>query len=308
MDANTHEAMLARLCGHLLTRPGKVKSGYSCRDLSSKLFATFRLDIERDTPSIHPTRFCHSCRKGVDRQQAASKEGKAYTSSIRIVEWSEHTDDCQVCVVRGGRPKKNQRGRSISVTTIINHIQEITADSALPSAVDKEQLTNQELTCRICLEIVICPIELTKCKALVCASCCTQWLAITQSLVCPCCYSEHLRDVTTLQPASPIVRMVLREYEEQVQANSIIDSILQSDVTKPLSPLEERLLTKLAKRSISNSEGNALRIKTGGQVCTCMYAYYVLTSTRTLIFFVIHSTATGFYASLVATGSVTRGV
>ncbi len=273
-----HKAVLAKLCrvcGHLLTRPGKMPRGYSCTDLADQLLRTFSVDVKQDTCSVNPGRFCHSCHKGVGRKEAANKEGKEFNSSTRVVDWCEHNDNCRVCFVRGGRPKKKSKpGRppsvsyttitpSVSYTTIIDHLQNLERESTLPSPVDLVTLYDQELSCRICLNKARCPIELTACQALVCASCCVEWLATSKSFACPCCYSDHLRDLSTVRLAGPILRMVLEPNEEH---HTFVASMLYSDVSKPLSPLEERILAALVKRSISQSHGNVLRVKTGGHV------------------------------------------
>ena len=52
--------------------------------------------------------------------------------------------------------------------------------------------------CPLCLEVLNSPIELVTCGAIVCSNCCCTWLNLRHELLCPCCYGDHLRDITTV--------------------------------------------------------------------------------------------------------------
>lgn len=56
----------------------------------------------------------------------------------------------------------------------------------------------------------------------------------------------------------------------QVLPQTLVDDILRQPVSVPLTPLEQKLQTNLARRSLSScsSEGGVLHMKTGGKVVT----------------------------------------
>ena len=214
---------LCRVCGQLLTRPGKVREGYPCSGYADQLKHAYDLDIKQDDGDVHPPNFCLNCRKSISRHQKAENQQREYRASTEVVLWSVHTDDCPVCArltssSKGGRPKKTSahtRGRPPCVTynTVIQHIRHITRDTSHAHSL----LTSYklELTCKICLERLTAPVELTRCRYLVCADCCCQWLAVSKTFSCPGCYGDHLRDLNTVQPASPIIHTLLREIGER---------------------------------------------------------------------------------------------
>ena len=78
--------------------------------------------------------------------------------------------------------------------------------------------------------------------------------------------------LNTVQPASAIIHTPLREVGERengsagVSEYSSVGMVLKTPASVPLTPLEEKLLTSLVRRSISQSTENVLRVKTGGQV------------------------------------------
>ena len=145
----------------------------------------------------------------------------------------------------------------------------------------------KELCCPICCEVLDCPVEVIDCQAAVCADCCFSWLEHCQSTSCPCCYSDHLQDFSTVIPASQLVLRLLGSLcvicgecmghvrlEAHVEAGCIINSnpssqnttvedLSNQSLTTPLTPVELKLQSKLAKRSLATSPDE--NIKTGGQ-------------------------------------------
>ena len=276
---------LCRVCGLQLCR-GKAKSvkGYKCSDDSLAMKNTFDIDIKGDDPDIHPTHYCHSCRNVMYFSQRAKEENKEYiTSSATPVHWEAHTpSQCSVCTRPAGsrgrlkKPRRPGRPKNVSLRTIVTHIKSISPE---PTRSITTQHVAQELICPICLEVVNQPIELTTCSSIVCAECLCSWLCTLQSLSCPCCYSEHLEDYSTIVVVQKVL-LALRQAEPSTPATSHqttspppdpLDQILQRPADSPLSPLEQELQTALVKRSLSTCDkGNVLRLKTGGQVSTRM--------------------------------------
>ncbi len=92
--------------------------------------------------------------------------------------------------------------------------------------------------CPLCLDK---PIELKGCDTLVCADCLCTRLQVSQSTSCPCCHTEHLSDLDTIQPPSKITIEVTcsecakRGYLKHHKAH--VDSMCGTNHFKPV-PLE----------------------------------------------------------------------
>ena len=71
------------------------------------------------------------------------------------------------------------------------------------------------IKCSIYLELLDDPIELVHYRSHVYCMCLCIWLEIINNLSCPCCYSNHLVDFSTLQPASPIVYSIISNNQFQ---------------------------------------------------------------------------------------------
>lgn len=140
---------------------------------------------------------------------------------------------------------------------------------------------------------------------IVCAECLCGWLQCQDSLACPCCYSDHLRDYSTIKAAviSSIgsLCVICHKCNQHVQLNlysdhsckplgmqvspqTSVDYVLQQPTTAPLTAIEVKLQTSLARRSLGSSTENVLQLKTGGKVsktiriknalsryCTCTF-------------------------------------
>ena len=57
------------------------------------------------------------------------------------------------------------------------------------------------------------PVELLNCSTLVCAECCCQWIRVSESLSCPCCYCDHLCYHDSIRPAHQIALTVLESLQ-----------------------------------------------------------------------------------------------
>ena len=230
-----------------------------------------------------------------------SKAGPYYTHKTVVFEgWCAHGDSCTVCqhyttLQRGGRPpktKKQGRPPAISSRYCIQHIRQV-APPPFTSPDLKVRVCEQhlgvsnasEFNCPICLEVLRSPIQLVTCGSVVCAEClCSK---VQDTLVCPCCSLDHLQDFTSIKTAPPLVVNVigglcivcekchnhikLKNYNshlcttspQQVLPHTSIDEILNQPLTAPLSALEQKLQTNLARRS---SDEGILQLKTGGKV------------------------------------------
>ena len=299
---------LCRVCGRSLVTK-TVKAKYPCSDYEESLKTVFGIDTTQDSPDIHPEYFCHACKNVLHR---AKTEGYQHRTEL-FTEWCEHRDgSCNVCqyydsLRRGGRPRKGQRtpGRPShnSPRYCSQNILAIAPPSFVlahhnnPSICEEHQVVDlKELYCPICCDILQSPVELVDCRAVVCAECCCSWLQHCDETSCPCCYSDHLKDFSTVRPASKLVLSLLgglcvicgeccrhvrmKDYSQHIiidggckthhnsHPKDSVEEILSRPVTTPLTSVELKLQTKLTRRSLAASpEENVLRIKTGGQVC-----------------------------------------
>ena len=57
-------------------------------------------------------------------------------------------------------------------------------------------------------------------------------------------------------------------HTRQVSSDSSVEDVLRRPLTSPLIPVEQKLQTSLARRSMSGSPEDVLQMKTGGRVCT----------------------------------------
>ena len=205
---------------------------------------------------------------------------------------------------QGGRPKKVKRmpGRppSISPRYCIDHIRDVAPPPLVPltEAITvcehHQHLSLPELMCPICSDILRCPVELVTCGSVVCAECICSWLHHKGELECPCCYNDHLREYTAIRQATALLLRLLGSlcvicsrcqshvhldvYNDHISSNctthynqvspeTIVEDVINQPLTAPLTPIEQKLQTSLARRSISGSpEESILQIKTGGRV------------------------------------------
>lgn len=296
MDHSKVLKKLCRVCGRLLVTKA-MKSKYLCGDFTDQLLTVF--GVSATDPDIHPVEFCHACRV-VLQKSASDREGYRHRTNI-FTGWCTHAEDsCGVCehyqqLLRGGRPKKMKhtpgRPPSISPRYCVQRIREV-APPLLPHAdICKTHLhlPLAELSCPICADILREPVELTTCRSVVCADCLCKWLQHHDKLTCPCCYSGHLEDYNTIQQASPLVvtllksicvicgqchnHMQMSQYQDHSQScpatrivrpHTSIDDVLHQPASAPLTPIEQKLQTSLARRSVTDE--NVLQLKTGGKV------------------------------------------
>ena len=263
----------------------------------------FGVDTTEDSPTAHPQVFCHACKIVLGKAQSEEYKHK----TVVFEGWSEHDDDsCSVCqhfesLQKGGRPKKAQhmtgRPRNDSPRYCIQHIRDIAPPAPHHADVaicENHQVVDLgELECPICCDTIQRPVELVDCCTMVCADCCCTWLEYSTNTNCPCCHGDHLRNFRSIRQASPLILSILASlcvvcgkcgdhmrqdtYSEHLVQNcssspqdspdTSIDEIMSQPLSTPLTVVEQKLQSRLAKRSLAASpEENILKIKTGGQV------------------------------------------
>ena len=186
----------------------------------------------------------------------------------------------------------------------IQAIQDIAPPAMMPSihtnatiCEEHQAVDLRELECPICCDTLQRPVELVDCCTVVSADCCCTWLEYSTSTNCPCCHGDHLCNFSSVRQASPLLLSVLASlcvvcvkcgdhmrkdtYSEHVECScqscsisssqdspdTSIDKIMNRPLSTPLTAVEQKLQSRLAKRSLAASpEENVLKIKTGGQV------------------------------------------
>ena len=299
MDHRAILEMLCRICGRTIVMKSYSTNKHSCMDYQGELHRAFGITPLSDDPTIHPVHFCHACKL------VLTKSTKLYQHRTTIFEgWCIHSEvDCTICeyysrIQRGGRPKKLKRtpGRPSynSPKYCIEHIRGVAPTSLSPpedTIVFCDIHSNSKpLECPICCSILRRPVELITCGSVICAECLCGWLQCQNSFNCPCCYSDHLQDFSTIRKPPPLVISLLESLclicnrcnchvqwkssrdhtcnHSSVTAlspNTRIEEILLQSSTTPLTGLEEKLQTSLARRSLSTEE-DVLQLKTGGKV------------------------------------------
>ena len=141
----------------------------------------------------------------------------------------------------------------------------------------QQTVVQKELHCPICCDILQSPLELVVCRAVVCAKCCCSWLTHCKNTSCPCCFGDHLQeDFSTVRPASQLLPSLLESlcvvcgecgghvrlkvYSQHVNGGcqSLLTHIhmtlaLNWLITAPLTSVELKIHSKLAKRSLAAS-------------------------------------------------------
>ena len=293
-------AKLCRVCGRASAKFGKAVRKYQCSKHQPDLETTFRIDISKDDPCLHPPSFCHPCKNIIYSTKKAIEDKKEFTPTKIIHQWEAHREvGCTMCshAPKVGRPKKivkPGRPQRISFKSAIQHIKSVAPDSH--TTMEHVVLTDllPESKCPLCLSLLDQPVELTTCESYVCAECCCTWLRSLEqqslSLSCPCCYPDHMSDygsikkppdillgvLANLQVMCRLCRLkgLLKDHSQHLKSKcqtlfsqpETISEVLNKSRDSPLSPIEEKLQTSLVRRSMSSSTSPTLQVKTKGQV------------------------------------------
>ena len=295
---------LCRVCGKRACPSKRQRSVYKCANYITDLQTTFGIKTSDDDPLIHPVNFCHGCKGTVYNFKNGKISAPTFELFDWQPHQEHECTTCTRAkeVRKGGRPAKLNIGRPAAVgrREALSHIRSIAPPTHhVPhhtqhtfSTLPQYAVTVDDLTCCLCLNVLDQPVELTSCVLVVCANCLCKWLAVCpDSLPCPCCH-RNLQNLDTIQSASSVVqkliggllvactcgsRVVLEGYSahrddgcspgsDACQTVSVQD-IMARPIDSPLSLMERELQTTLAKRSLATaSEGNIIRMKTGGQV------------------------------------------
>jgi len=99
-----------------------------------------------------------------------------------------------------------------SYRAAITHVLSIApSPPCIPNArcAHSSSLPMEDLTCPICCSTLQQPVQLKTCQSVVCCPCLVRWLQVSEDLHCPCCYSNHLSDFSTMEAAHPLLQKIL---------------------------------------------------------------------------------------------------
>ena len=106
-------------------------------------------------------------------------------------------------------------------------------------------------------------------------------------------------DMSDLKPTVSMSRLDARSTAQ----DTTVENILSQSLSTPLTPVELRLQSKLAKRSLATSpDDHILKIKTGGQVCQ-----YPNMNTQLITVHVHHNVAPHIHPSATAKSVISKG-
>lgn len=92
---------LCRLCGVKI--PINSKS-HPKENFKSAITSLYNIDIDSDSLNIHPFKICTPCRLRLTRYSQA--EDATLINFPVLHEFLPHSDNCDICYVKPGRPKK----------------------------------------------------------------------------------------------------------------------------------------------------------------------------------------------------------
>lgn len=193
--------------------------------------------------------------------------------------------ELQICnhfssLKRKGRPKKANHHNTMLLHKAITGC--TPTPSTIPKHIKDSPLPRKDIECPICCNVLCQPIQLD-CGAIVCSSCCHQWVETATQPSCPCCHKGHPFSPASIRPAPDMVMSVL---ESLIITCSKCNSKLQSgqhrrhlesgckDCVLP-SESEEKIASGFIRRMLSNSpDGSTISIPppTSGKVhkhCNC---------------------------------------
>ena len=213
------------------------------------------------------------------------------------------TYNSQICnhlksFTSGGREKKTakKRGRpsdSDRATTIMS-VKEVQPSSFYPPGLPPQYSgVHSSLKCCVCLEVLNRPV-LLPCNELVCGPCCSQWVAVSGGVSCPCCHGCCMDTEGVRKPPSAVMYMLggltpsCKECQQPVQAAQYlrhlkskcgtdvlaaspstltVADILATPTITPPTAIEKKAAGKILKRLMLQDSTATIKVPTSGQVC-----------------------------------------
>ena len=190
-------------------------------------------------------------------------------------------------MTRGGKSQKvsKQPGqpKCAGPKGIIEHIKSITPPiTKLPISLHVSETQTlsaiEHLQCSVCMEVLSQPVELP-CRALVCISCVVNWLTVSASSQCPCCFSESPLTSTSIHPAPSLILKLVGDILVCCPACKVEVKVGTYDMhqctpqAKSSSKDDLQVTSSVIQQLLSESPENIVEIPTRG---TVSYIYCVL--------------------------------
>ena len=150
-----------------------------------------------------------------------------YKPTLQEFTWTMHTtSNCEVCeyfnqTKKGGYNKTSAPGRpcDVSVDSAVRKIMRIAPESLYPDVRSSlvfpstSGISHDDILCCICKQTVDSPVYFTECKSLACGPCSCEVFKQSDCLRCPCCDSDHIRDLAQIKEPPQLVLKVLANLE-----------------------------------------------------------------------------------------------
>lgn len=108
---------LCRLCGVKI--PINSKS-HPKENFKSAITSLYNIDIDSDSLNIHPSKICTPCRLRLTRYSQA--EDATLINLPVLHEFLPHSDNCDICYVKPGRPKKVLNRKKVSHPSLLRTV------------------------------------------------------------------------------------------------------------------------------------------------------------------------------------------
>ena len=128
---------------------------------------------------------------------------------------------------------------SSSCQSAIRHIRSIAPPSLVTDAsshtytAGDSPVAMSDLECPICSHILDQPVELIRCRSHVCTACRCEWLKVSDTFSCPCCYIDHFHDFSSIRQGSTLILKLLggsKLYAENVAEWSRLQTTIHTAV------------------------------------------------------------------------------
>ena len=166
-------------------------------------------------------------------------------------------------------------------STLIKHIQVIAPatitdpGSPRPPVAPDNLSCLSKLQCPLCLEILSQPIELP-CSVLACAECVIEWLKVSGTVLCPCCYSAVPMASASLRPASDLIILLLNDVLVHCPScgrNMRTGAFVGHECISSPTRSEVHMAADVLRHVVSNSPPDecVVKVPTGGRVKRIYY-------------------------------------
>ena len=173
-------------------------------------------------------------------------------------------------------------------------------DEILCPSYDRSSFRLGGIFCTICLGIVERPLQL-ECDHLVCLTNCCNWLEVSRTSTCPCCYGSNLNPNHARSPGAAITSVLgsllvncnrgcnrtvevkqyyshcssqcndFFKYSTHSPSKTTAAAILQKTSQSPVTATEKMVVGSVLKRMMLENDNSVIKVPTQGQVFNMNY-------------------------------------